>query len=67
MVNNMYSHEIQKLLELKQYLISVRDYYNICDTSPQINRIKYESSSNDYEIWTNDNYYWKFKLKKKEK
>ena len=67
MVNNMYSHEIEELLRLRNYLLTVKEYFYICDTSPQINRIKYESSSYDYEIWTIDNYYCKFKFKKKEK
>lgn len=60
----MYSHEIQSILEQNSYVISVDTYMNICSTSNQISRIKYEPYGNYFEIWTRDNYYWKFYLRK---
>lgn len=60
----MYSHEIEKLLKIRNYLISSQEYLNIMKTSPQINAVKYNPYSNDFETWTNDNYYWKYKVYK---
>ncbi len=58
----MYSWEILQLLELKQYLLSVEEYFKICDTSPQITRVQY-LGENDFKITTSDNYEFKFKVK----
>lgn len=55
----MYSHEIEELLKLRNYLISVKEYLRILETSPQINHIKYEND--EFICWTTDNY--KFVLK----
>ncbi len=58
----MYSWEIDTLMKIKNCLLEVEEYCKICDTSPQISRIKYDAFNNTFEIWTNDNYYWNFKL-----
>lgn len=58
----MYSHEIQQLLELRNYLITNIEYFNIIDTSPQINRVRYNPYCDEFETWTNDNYYFKYKV-----
>lgn len=60
----MYSWEIQQLMELKNYLISVREYLNICDTSPQIREVKYDPYQDNFMIDTDDNYKVYFKVKK---
>lgn len=57
----MYSHEIEKLLKLKNNLVSIREYLEIC-SSPQVDHIFYEND--EFTIWTTDNY--KFTLKIKE-
>lgn len=62
----MYSHEIQQLLELRNYLLSVKEYFNICETSTQITRVSYDSYNNEFMIQTNDNYKFKFKVKKED-
>lgn len=62
----MYSWEIQKLIELKNYLIEVEDYLKICSTSPQIREIKYNSYDDNFYIKTDDNLKIYFKVKKKE-
>ena len=56
----MYSNEIQSILEAHRYSLPSYLYIKICSTSPQISQIKYDSFSNDFQIWTYDNYYWKF-------
>ena len=38
----MYSHEIDKKLKSENYYIDSDAYENICFTSPQISRVKYE-------------------------
>lgn len=62
----MYSCEINQILELQNYNIDSETYINICDTSPQISRVKYDPYDNKYDIWTNDNFYWKINVYRKE-
>lgn len=57
----MYSWEIEQLLKLKNYLISNKEYSEICKTSPQINHIKYENEA--FNIWTSDGYKFILKIK----
>ena len=59
----MYSYEIERLLKIKQYIISCSDYAEILTTSPQINHIKYEQNDDTFEINTDDKYNFKFKVK----
>ena len=63
----MYSHEIKQLLELKNYLLDKKEANKILDidSSPQINHVKYNQDTTDFEMWTSDNYYFKFKVKRK--
>lgn len=56
----MYSYEISQLLAAKNNNIDSETYIHICNTSPQIKRGKYNPCENNFEIWTDDNYYWKF-------
>lgn len=57
----MYSYEIEKLLKLRNYLISIKEYLEITK-SPQIDHIKYENDT--FFLWSNDGYTFKFKIKK---
>lgn len=63
----MYSHEIQQLLEYRNYLISNKEYFEICKTSPQISWIEYKPFEDNFYISTYDNYNFKFKVYRKEK
>ena len=63
----MYSHEIDELIKLRNYLLEVKEYFMICDTSPQIVRVTYNPYNDEFYIKTNDNYEWTFKVRKKEK
>ena len=62
----MYSKEIEYLLNVKNYLISNKEYFEICDSSPQIDLVEYKAYENNYHIHTNDNYNFTFKVYKKE-
>lgn len=57
----MYSYEIQQLLEMRNNLVSIKEYIIITE-SPQIDHIKYDNGL--FYLWTIDNY--KFELKIKE-
>lgn len=57
----MYSYEIEKLLKLRNYLVSVQEYLEITK-SPQIDHIKYENDM--FFLWSTDGYTFKFKIKK---
>lgn len=62
----MYSYEIDKIIKSQSYNIDSVTYIDICNTSPQISRVKYDPYNNKYEISTNDNYYWKINVYRKE-
>jgi hypothetical protein len=57
----MYSHEIQKLLELRNNIVSYKEYIEIVK-SPQVDHIKYEDEQ--FKVWTNDGYTFSLKIKK---
>ena len=61
----MYSWEIQNKLQKENYILTGEEYIDICKNSPQISRIKYNGFGDSYEMWTTDNYYWKFSLTRK--
>ena len=63
----MYSYEIDSIMKQNDYAISANTYINICSTSPQIIRTHYEAFGDYFEIYTEDRYYWKFRLYKGEK
>lgn len=57
----MYSQEIQKLLELRNNIVSYKEYIEIIK-SPQIDHVKF--TGDGFKIWTNDGYSFKLILKK---
>ena len=61
----MYSYEIEQLLKLRNYIISNEEYFKICETSPQINRIEYKPFEQQFYINTDDNYCFEFKVYQK--
>ena len=63
----MYSYEIDSIIMQNNYIISVNTYIDICASSPQIIRIHYEPFGDYFEIYTKDNYYWKFRVVKEKK
>ena len=60
----MYSWEIDNFFKSHNFCIEPCDYFKICNTSPQINFIKYDSFNNNFYISTNDGFNWTFILKK---
>ena len=59
----MFSNEIDKLVKEHGYNLPCSVYLTLSPTtSPQITRIKYNPFSNQFEIWTDDGYYWKFSV-----
>lgn len=61
----MYSSEIANLLRIRNYLISNKEYFNICSTSPQIKSIAFQPNTQDFYISTKDNYDFNFKVYRK--
>lgn len=59
----MYSHEIENLLKLRNYLLTAKEYINVCNTSNQITYIKYDPYEDVFYISTEDKYNFKFKIK----
>ena len=60
----MYSHEVEHLLKIKNYLITYKEFIQITKSSPQINHIKYNPFEDNIEMWTTDNYKFVLKIKK---
>lgn len=58
----MYSYEIDQILKSQNYIINSVLYLQICNTSPQITRIKYEAFQDSFTIWTDDGWCWNFKV-----
>lgn len=65
----MYSWEISN--EMNKSLEKIGDkeitsdvYQKITAESPQISRIKYNPVTGRFEMWTSDNYYFDFKVRK---
>lgn len=63
----MYSYEIEQLLKIRNYLINSEEYLNIMKSSPQIDHVKYSPYTDEFETWTSDNYYFKYKVYRKDK
>lgn len=55
----MYSHEIQELLRIRNNLVSVREYIEICMSS-QVNHVVYKDSK--FQVDTEDGYNFVFKI-----
>lgn len=57
----MFSHEIQDYLEKRSYRLTLEEYYNIVNNSPQISSVKLSGSYEFFhkkEVATSDNYIW---------
>ena len=44
------------------YNIDSKIYSKITTESSQVDHVKYSPYGNYFEIWTTDNYYWKFNV-----
>lgn len=62
----MYSCEIDSILKENNYNIPSTTY-EIVLSSPQIDHVKYSPYGDEFEIWTNDGWYWKFTIYLEEK
>ena len=50
----MYTWEIENIIQNNQGILDSKTYLEICKTSPQITRVKYEAFEDKFYIWTND-------------
>lgn len=57
----MYSYEIDNIVKENNYNVPSSVYETLISL-PQINHIKYDAYSDDFQIWTTDGYYWKIKI-----
>jgi hypothetical protein len=62
----MYDWELRQYLEVRGYKLSTNEYLHVCYTCPQINHVKYDAFSDDFEVWTDDRNYFRFKVYHKE-
>lgn len=60
----MYSHEVEQLLKIRNYLLTYKEFIQITKSSPQINHIKYNPFEDNIEMYTTDNYKFVLKIKK---
>lgn len=57
----MYSYEIEKLLQEREFIIGIEDYKRIVNSS-QICFIKYDPWDDSFIINTDDRYSWRFRV-----
>lgn len=50
----MYSWEIDNEIKRFNYVLPASVYINICNTSPQIDHIKFDKDHGEFSMWTND-------------
>ena len=60
----MYSHEVEQLLKVRNYLLTYKEFIQITKSSPQINHIKYNPFEDNIEMWTTDGYVFRLSLRK---
>jgi hypothetical protein len=53
----VYDWEIQNYLKERNYKLTNKEYIFVCDTCPQINHIKYNAFEDNFEAWTDCNYF----------
>lgn len=58
----MYSYQIDELLRNNNYCINSELFFHVCETSSQINHIKYDAFQDRLDIWTVDGFYWNIKV-----
>ena len=56
----MYSEEIKRLLQIRNNLVSVKEYIQIINSS-QVDHVLYKDD--EFHLCTTDNYYFKLKIK----
>ena len=61
----MYSWEIEEYLKERNYYLTSDEiiYVTNMELHPQLTRISYNNEFDFYEMWTSDNYYFKFGCK----
>lgn len=59
----MKKEEIENLVRLRNGLVELKEYYEICD-SEQIDHVKYNNINNQIEIWGKDGTYVNVEIKK---
>lgn len=59
----MYSWEIQEFLKNKGYYVGGDDLIQVTSHihNPQLNHIKFNAETSEYEMWDNEGIYFKFK------
>ena len=53
----MYDWEFRNYLNERNYRLTNKEYIYLCTNCPQINHIKYNAFENNFEIWTDCNYF----------
>lgn len=51
----MFDWELENFLSSKNYILSSKEYLEICDVCPQIQRIRYNAFDDSFLIWTDKN------------
>ena len=57
----MYSEEIEKLIKLRNGLVTLKEYMEITESN-QVDHVKYEDDV--FKIWTTDGYKFELKIRK---
>lgn len=58
----MTSEKIKELLEMKEYLLTIKEYLSIVTTSPQINWMMFDKEADVFRLDTDDKYSFEFRV-----
>lgn len=58
----MYDWELKNYLNQKNNRLTAEEYLHICNTCPQLRRIKYDTFNDYFEAWSDDNNYFRFQV-----
>ena len=56
----MYTFEITQVMQQYNYDLPSNVYSKILNSTPQIQRVKFNPYGRHFEIWTNDGGFWNF-------
>lgn len=53
----MYDWELENFLSSKNYTLSSKEYLEVCNVCPQIQRIRYNTFDDSFLIWTDEHFF----------
>lgn len=58
----MYDWELERYIAEHNGVLNHIEYSDMCNTSPQLNHIKYDPYNDCFEVWSDQGNYFRFKV-----